>query len=216
MLNLKPLKNGKIVKAQANSARIREVWDLATLSEIEEGMSWYDDARRIAETMDSDNVYRAAGVIAALSPRLDWGRNVMLAQRAYEAFEQDPAMPGHKWGTLGTNADKAYRILKGENPDDVLKGDKVTAFYRAIVDGSGVVIDRHAFDVAMGRVTNDETRGALSRKGVYDQFAARYIIAASKLTDELDEYVSPAQVQAVTWVVWRRLKNLPEHVTFEN
>lgn len=213
MLNLKPLKSGQTLKAKPNSARVLEVWNLATDSEIEDGMAWYDDAHEIAETMDPFDPNRAAGVIAALSPRLDWGRNVMLAQRAYRAFQQDPTMKTHKWGTLGSNAEKAHRILKGEAPEDVLKGDKVTAFYAAIVDGSGVVIDRHAFDVAMGRVTNDETRGALSRKGVYDAFAVRYIMAAESLTN--DGYpVTPAQVQAVTWTVWRRLKNLPEHVTY--
>lgn len=215
MLNMKPLKSGKTLTPQPNSARILEVWDLATDSEIEEGMSWYDDAREIAATMDPLNPNRAAGVIAALSPRLDWGRNVMLAQRAYSAFQQDPTMKGHKWGTLGANAEKAHRILKGEHPEDVLKGDKVRAFYAAIVDGTGVVIDRHAFDVAQGRVTNDETRGALSRKGIYDAYATRYLMAAEKITNREDGVSpTPAQVQAVTWTVWRRLKNLPEHVTY--
>lgn len=215
MLNMKPLKSGKVLTPQPNSARILEVWDLATDSEIEAGMSWYDDAHRIAVNMDpAEDVHRAAGVIAALSPRLDWGRNIMLAQRAYDAWAVD-MLEDHRWGTLGANAAKAERILKGEHPEDVLKGDKVLAFYRAIVDGTGVVIDRHAFDVAQGRVTNDETRGALSRKGIYDAYATRYIMAAEKITNREDGVSpTPAQVQAVTWTVWRRLKNLPEHVTY--
>lgn len=213
MLNLKPLKPGQTLKAKPNSARILEVWSMATLSEVQDGLDWYNDAARIARNMNPDNWERAAGVIAALSPRLDWGRNIMLAQRAYDAWNRGDDMEAHQWGTLKSNADKALRIMRGAYPLDVLGGDKVRAFYLSIVTGTGVVIDRHAFDVAMGRVTNDETRGALSRKGVYDNFAKRYIMAAEQISGE-GETVTPAQVQAVTWTVWRRLKNLPEHVTY--
>lgn len=98
---------------------------------------------------------------------------------------------------------KATRILAGETPLDVLGGDKVRAFYATILDPHGYdvpVIDRHAFDIAVGRVTDEKARATLSRKGEYARFGEVYIDAARSVG------VSSSQMQAITWVAWRRLK----------
>jgi hypothetical protein len=98
------------------------------------------------------------------------------------------------------NNDLANRILAGENTIDVLKGDKTRNFAQVIAnptDQCAVVVDRHAFDVAINEVTNDKIRGQLKNKGEYDKFANAYREAARIVG------ASPSQVQAVTWVVWR-------------
>jgi hypothetical protein len=80
----------------------------------------------------------------------------------------------------------------------------------AYPESDAVVVDRHAFDIAVGRVTNNETRYALGRKGVYGSFAKAYVRAAKTIARETGMDVSASQVQAVTWTVWRRLKGLAE------
>lgn len=194
----------RVYAANPNSARIVDVWRQATVSELVEGMEWYRDAHALAVKLDPANPSQAAGVIAALSPMMAWGQNVNLAVRAYA--------DGKASGALFTNVAKANRILAGESADAVLGGDKVRAFWGVIADPSSdaVVIDRHAFDIAVGRVTNNESRYALGRKGVYESFARAYVRAAKTIARETGMDVSASQVQAVTWTVWRRLKGLAD------
>jgi hypothetical protein len=185
---------GRIVARTPYTRNILDIYARATVAELAEGLSWYSDAHAVALALDPQNPTRAAGVIAALSPRAGWGLNVNLAARAYA--------DGEASGTLGMCKGWADRILAGEAPLEVLGGRKVRAFFACISDPESreVVVDRHAFDVAVGRTTNDVTRKALDRAGQYDRFAHHYELAAERLD------LLPSQVQAVTWLTWRRLK----------
>lgn len=173
--------------------RICKVYRAATADELAQGIEWYARARRIAVELDPANPERAAGVIAALSPLMPWSRNVELARRAYAL--------GTVTGALGANCRKAQEILDGADPLNVLRGQKVRAFYLTIVNPAhpdAVVVDRHAHDVAWGSITTDSTRGgALSTKKGYAEFCEAYRRAAAILG------VTPSQVQAVTWTVHR-------------
>ena len=60
----------------------------------------------------------------------------------------------------------------------------------------------------MGKVTNNESRGSLGRKGVYESFAKAYVKAAKTISRELGTTVSGCEVQAIVWTTWRRLKGL--------
>jgi hypothetical protein len=190
--------------AKPNAARILDVYRQATVQELDEGLNWYMDAYAFASTLDPENPNRAAGIIAALSPMKDWVNNCKLAARAYEQ--------GYASGALYANTAKADAILSGADPVDVLRGNKVCNFYNAIANPDhpdAVCIDRHAFDIAVGRITNDKSRAALGRKGVYESFGGAYKRAARAIAK--DGYpVTPSQVQAVTWTVWRRLKGLAD------
>lgn len=192
----------RVYAANPNSARIVDVWRQATVAELVAGLDWYKDANALAVELAPANPNAAAGVIAALSPMMDWEQNKVVARRAYA--------DGKASGALFSNCKKADRILAGERPEDVLGGNKVRAFYSIIADPSStaVCVDRHAFDIAVGRVTNNESRQALSRKGVYESFANAYVRAARVIVRETGMDVTAAQVQAVTWVTWRRLKGL--------
>ena len=194
----------RVYAANPNSARILEVWQQATIAELDEGLNWYADANAFAMTLDPERPERAAGVIAALSPLKAWTDNCRLAALAFEQ--------GFASGVMRANGAKADAILSGAHPLEVLKGNKVCNFYKAIENPEhpdAVCIDRHAFDIAVGRVTNDQSRSALSRKGVYERFGAAYKRAA-RIIALNDHAVSPSQLQAVTWVTWRRLKGITE------
>lgn len=183
--------------ARPTTPNVLAIYAMATDAEREHGRRWYADAMAAAESLNPDNPRQAAGIIAALSPRMPWARNLELAARTYA--------DGKASGTMTSNTGKADRILGGESPEAVLSGAKVRAFYGAIVgDAESVVIDRHAFDIAVGKVTDDATRAALGRKGEYARYARTYVRAARTLG------IPASQVQATTWVVWRRLKGIAD------
>lgn len=195
----------KVYAARPRVNAILDVYRLATLTDLDYGLNWYPTAHALAVDLAPENPRQAAGVIAALSPMMNWERNMMLAVRAYR--------DGEASGALGRNVEKANVILCGADPLDILGGNKVRNFFGAIADPDSnvfVVIDRHAFDIAIGRVSNDATRAALSRVGMYDLFALAYRRAAERLTRETGIHHTPSQVQAVTWCTWRRLKGLTD------
>lgn len=229
----------KRVTARPTTTNVLKTFWRATPAEFEEGREWYFRARTLAfelartrkdyciETMDRE-VSKAIAVIAVLSPQLSWDRNVDLAWLAYSRYDdavrrgatwlkdRDQRLEAMltSWPGLKTNGRKAMRILDGERPEDVVSGPKVTAFYYAIKDANdprGIVIDRHAFDVAVGRVMDDRTRGiVLGRAGAYESFVRAYERATVGLRAFYPN-ITPAEVQAVTWVVWRNEKKAGFH-----
>lgn len=217
------------VTARPTTTNVLKAFWSATPEEFEEGRAWYANARKLAmglahsqikgyyddleynEKWDVE-VRKAVAVIAVLSPQVHWDRNVEMARNAYviASYQNyDRSESRDSWPGLKANFDKAMRILDGEKPEDVVSGPKVTAFYHAITDANdprGIVIDRHAFDVAVGRVMDDKTRGiVLGRAGAYASFVRAY----ERATVALQAFypgITPAEVQAICWVAWRRLK----------
>lgn len=175
--------------------RVLSVYRSATPDQLADGLAWYDVAHAEAVALDPTKVHRAAGVIAALSPRVRWGRNLALAKDAYKH--------GTASGTMGRSCLAANAILAGADPSEVLTGPKVRAFYQLIADPDhkqAVCVDRHAIDVAVGLRLDEADRSAwyqLNRGGLYETFADCYRRAADILG------VLPGKVQAVTWVTWR-------------
>lgn len=163
------------------------------------GMAWYGEARAFASLIANGDVIKGAGVIASLSPQTSWAQNMTLATRAFS--------DGFASGHTGDNVTKANRILQGESPDEVLgwnnpkakSGHKVRNFFRNIVNPTGdeCTIDRHAFNIAVGHVSEKGSIGQLSRVGQYDLFADTYRLVAAHVG------IPVAALQAITWVVWR-------------
>lgn len=175
----------------------------ATPDDIARGRDWYATAHQIAHTLGKGNVHTGAGVLAALSPNMDWDRNIEGAHHVVNT--------GTHWRhQTADNNSKALRILAGEHPDDVLGGHKVKSFYRNIVnpeDPQTVTIDKHAHDIARGmppgyRRKQDLDMG-LSSKNRYDHFVTAYATATHRLGEAV-----PSQVQAITWTTHRRQKNV--------
>jgi hypothetical protein len=200
---------------------------------IAEGREWYPKAqelsivlaeravglpRSVDENEEWDRqVKRAAAVIAVLSPQVNWERNKMMAHHCYSLVLEnfwhsrksvDDAKAGWTFG-LTDGPGKAFRMLVlGEEPNEVVKGPKVRQFWHTIVDPTdprAVVVDRHAWAVAAGRVLTDEELGRYSgRLGAYDAVSEMYRRAAKILSAEFFVPITPAEVQAITWTAWRR------------
>lgn len=181
---------------------ILRVYHLANADEIQAGLSWYLDANQQAARLAKENgltIRQCAGVIAAVSPGLKWEKNVEAAERIIKGEPLDGL--GVRWYD---GVKKAKRIIRGHNPDMVLKGNKVRAFFACILNPKNettVCIDGHAFAIHAGRrITLDETPTMNDR--LYNRIAGDYVIVAKWLG------LSPCQLQAVTWVCWRRLQGV--------
>jgi hypothetical protein len=185
---------------------ITKLFRSADLETIQAGADWYQDARRIVDTLADAHKVNAdivVGIIAALSPLNSWGNNVNLATRFLAAG-------GLNSGYLGAQLAKANAIynlsdVSQESIETILGGDKTINFYRSIrsAGSEGVCIDRHAYALA---VNTRYVEGAMpTLKGRrYAEVVGAYERAAAILSKEYDTPLTPAQVQSVTWVIWRR------------
>lgn len=193
---------------RTNIDNIKAIYQLATLTEKQDGINWYPAARQIARDLaDRHGIHpaEAAGVIAALSPRNRWERNVEDADRlvaAYQAGGPEQAQLT-KVCTFGANKAKAIRILTAGVLTDadvlaILSGPKLKEFYSCIRGMNDVCIDGHAFCIWAANRTNLADVPAIGVK-LRREIKADYVTAA----DELG--VAPSACQAVTWVTWRRI-----------
>lgn len=172
--------------------RILRTFDRATASDVEAGASWYPHAQTIAAGLARTagvDLLAGAALLSALSPRTDWARNVAGATSLAEG--------GVAEGCMATNVERGHRVLwAARHRGDVIAalgdGPKTRAFAQNIAgDVEAVTVDVWACRVA----DLDET--LLSRKGAYSAVAHAYRLAARR------RGVTPATMQATTWVVAR-------------
>jgi hypothetical protein len=147
-----------------------------------------------------------AGVIAALSPSNRWERNLRDADnliRAHTLGGYSDALE-IKTSTYGPNKIKALAILEGAAPLEVLGGLKVRAFYSCIIGGDDICIDGHAYAIWRGERISTSSTPKISAK-LYSAIAADYTKAAATINSVLGTTYRAYQVQAITWLVWRRM-----------
>lgn len=145
------------------------------------GERWYArakrEARQLAKRYDV-SVEQAAAVIAVLSQRQRWQRNLELAEQAL-AGERVTGIFAHQ-------RVKLELLSMGEPPADVLRGPKITAFYHAIMgDMNSVVLDTWMLD------TMNRPQGVTAKQ--YERLAEMLRAQAA------DAGVAPAVFQAVVW-----------------
>ena len=194
---------------RTNIDNIKAIYQLATLTERQDGISWYPAADQIAIGLaDRHEISeaQAIGVIAALSPRNRWERNVQDADAliaAYIAGGAGQAMLT-KVCTFNSNKAKAVRILglsraTGLDPVlEILSGPKLREFASCIAGLPDVCIDGHAFCIWAANRTGLADVPAIGVK-LRREIKADYKTAA----DELG--LTPSACQAITWCAWRRI-----------
>ena len=193
-----------------SASNIIAVYNLASVSDKQQGQSWYARALQFAVNLSSlydIETTTIVGVIASLSPRNRWERNMQDAESMVKVAAnggkyQD--LMNIKVCTFKTGKEKAVRILTDKVSDRdellaILKGPKLCEFFNCILGDSGdVCIDGHAYSIWIGdRVTlaNVPSIGKKLRQTI----KADYQQAAQSLG------VQPHVVQAITWCAWRRI-----------
>jgi hypothetical protein len=145
------------------------------------GARWYADAGELCASLPG-GARVGAGVVAALSPRVPWSVNVTAARDLLEGREVR--------GVLGANLMKARRIAGGEDPEAVLGGPKVRAFFLALLGARDVVV----VDVWAARIAGYPPPGTDRQ---YQIIARAYRTAAKRVG------VDPVALQASTWIAAR-------------
>lgn len=176
--------------------KIIKTFSRATEEDYNEGMAWYTEANKFAQSLHTD-VRKAAGVIAALSPRQRWETNKKGAEKVFKALRNHSSIMPNVAGVY-LNAEKAWRIANGEDPEIVLISSdpnryfKVRRFFSNILGEENLVtIDTWTALAAMDNPP-DSVRGRL-----YLDIEKRF----QKMADKLK--IPPRELQAICWVVER-------------
>jgi hypothetical protein len=180
------------------AANIEQAFRASSAEDLAQGLEWYGLAASYAAATADGTPYsheQVAGVIAAMSPMMTWRSNLDVARRIIARHADGLDAPAAGYG-LKRNVLKAWAILDGAEPLDVLGGLKVRSFFANIVgDSHAVTVDRWAARIARADATD---AGLVSAKQ-YREITAAYREAAANLD------VTPRDLQAAVWVYYRRL-----------
>ena len=190
-----------------NQKHIQALLDLASVADQSEGLSWYQRANlaavRLADQYEIA-IDTAAGVIAALSPRNKWDRNLIDAENLIAAYKAagEEGTEDVKVCTFGANKKKAVEILiwaaQGDIVKEFLSGPKLIEFFSCIIGEDDVCIDGHAYSIWFGDRIRLADVPSIGKK-LRAEIKKDYLAVAKK--NNLTGY----EVQAITWVAHRRL-----------
>jgi hypothetical protein len=198
----------------AHTDSILATYFQSTASDRVTGRQWYNNAFQVCVELAAKygvSTDTVAGVIAALSPNNKWESNIIDAEIMLRAWAAEVPYGSVKVGTYSINKDKAATILDcqldREQIVKVLRGNKVVAFFLCIAtdgDSDTPCIDGHAYNIWNGTVSNLKDVPAMSDK-TFRHIQDSYRDAAKIITSVTGLHHSAAQVQAITWVAYRRM-----------
>lgn len=208
--------NTNHIPQRAETRHIARMLRQATPVDLHRGTTWYTianiTARRLADTYNTTPQH-AAAVIAALSPRNSWNRNVRDAATVLFHWHQNRTPTDATVSTFRSNLLKAARILDA-SPEDIptilygRSGRKILSFYHSILgDTDDVVVDGHAYSIFVGRripIADTPPIGA----PLYRTIQRAYTLVARRSPDLIGQRLTPSQVQATTWTTYRRIHSL--------
>lgn len=176
------------------------------LLDHQQGRSYYQDFHsrmvEIGQRAYDCPVSTVAAVYSALSPNNSEENCIRDTERALTNFRYGRWNDFHPT-TYSHNKAKAFRILNGESPADVLSGEKTWNFYNNIVNPSDrdfVTIDGHMVNIWNGK------RVPLDLSGISK---SEYRIVASGVKELAGRYgLVPCQLQAILWITWRRVHRI--------
>jgi hypothetical protein len=203
---------------RANTRHIAAMLAMASQTDLADGIEWYDRAKRLSLRLSHEygcTFEQAVGVIAALSPNNRWTRNCTDAEAMIQAWAIGVNPESVRVCTYGAMRSKAAQILALASPDretiaKILNGRKITAFFLSIAGvHDAVCVDGHAYAVWIGQRITTTNTPSLGVK-LYADIARAYVLVAKRSAALCGESLTPAQVQAVTWVTYRRLIGLSD------
>ena len=204
---------------RAETRHIKAMLTLATESDIQQGTDWYERASRFADRLSQAygcSPMVAAGVIAAISPNVSWTLNQRSAETMIKAWSVGVDPMSVKVCGYPVMRQKAADILSLEPSDSdikdkilsILNGPKISSFFKCIVgDQKEVCVDGHALSVFLGERILTSKTPSISPK-LYTTVQRAYAIISARSEEICGTYLSPAQVQAVTWVTYRRVYSI--------
>ena len=193
---------------------IIRIYDMATPEEKRDGVVWYAVALADCNRIAIDNgvpLHIVVGVCAALSPNNKWDRNIVNTSDMVQAFINGEDMDSFKVSTYHAMKRKAWGILEAMPDSDeevmtMLNGQKIISFFRNIMGHDTCTIDGHARNIAYG--VREGLTGSISiGKKEYATLQEKYVKAGKKKRIN-GRPLKAFEMQAITWVVWRRIHGI--------
>ena len=193
----------KTPRRAAMVRNILRVYRRASADAIAQGRTWYEDESDALARLAFDlslSLRAVCGAAAAISPGMRWELvpgyvHALATARNPESL----TVPTYSQEFVR----RAVRCLRGENPDTVLGGPKVRAFYALLLtrgQTADVVVDGHAFNIA--RAVRSNIRGG--SEDVPRVNPSRFALVADAYRRAAEIVGQPAHVvQAVAWCEWR-------------
>lgn len=166
---------------------------------------WYAEQEAWLRELPVADTPRLIAAVAVLSPQVSWASQVKYTPRLADRWEDIESVHEIEYPGLLANRKKAYRLIQGEHPTDVLSGPKVCAFYQNLTGNEEpVTVDTHMVDAAL------DLRCPAEREGIH-LTAHRYrtIEAALQKVAPIHS-LSPAMAQAAIWSYVRRDRSISE------
>lgn len=174
---------------------ILKKFDTCTSEDISKGKDWYPWATSYAKSISPSSPERGAGVIAVLSPRTPWEKNLEYAAKVIKAVDSGSNIKPSIGGTY-QNLEKAWSIAKGAEVVSVLTSGtrserwlKVQRFYQNFIGN----LDCVTVDVWAARVAFPDCQEQIGGK-LYLSLERSYQDAAKKVN------INPRDLQAVVWL----------------
>lgn len=173
----------------------------ASDQEVADGLSFYPGAHGLCRLFSLLHPpltpQHVAGIYAALSPMNTWDTNVANILDVLRDWSSAPV------NTTDSNLHKALRIRCGEDPEGVLSGRKVRAFYHAVAypdNSSPVAVDRHLINLALGIVPDKPTQAAMANDStLYSRVESVYLDLGKR--EGLGN-----RLASIAWFVQRRVE----------
>lgn len=144
-------------------------------------------------------------VFAALSPNSDYLGNIRDCGRVLAAARKGWSIDDFKVSSYGNNKRKAWRIVHGENPLDLIVFPKTRNFFLNILnpnDPHPVTVDGHIINAWNNKRMKLSDANMRLKRGVYDQIAEdiRQIAVERRIIANI--------VQGLIWYCWKRLHRI--------
>jgi hypothetical protein len=198
------------VFSMSYATNINKVFKQATQAELAHGLEWYKAASSACQAMaDTCELPLAVvvGVVAALSPTNRWERNLIDADNMLSTFTSGGYVEDTAPCTYKTMRDKAWKILEDGIEQDAgdiaktLNGPKITDFFWCIMGADVCVIDGHAWCIANADRRTMQEVPSIGKK-LRKELQAAYSKAGKM------HGITAFEMQAVTWVTWKRIYNV--------
>lgn len=175
----------------------RDLLGQADNDELRQGQAWYLNVNREVNRLSVETGYSleiCAGVIAVLSPMVEWNLNFKIAKRFLKSKGKI------KGAGFPINYRKAREVLKGNL--DVIRGPKVKRFFRMLLDPifDEAVIDTHMIAAFFKGIAYRDDFKVISQS---EKRLAPIREAIKTIANERKESVG--QVQATIWITFKRL-----------
>jgi hypothetical protein len=201
---------------------ILEIYKQANNEEISSGKIWYKQTNEISRLMAVKynlTVIQTSGIIAALSPGTNWNQNIIDANNLCSllnvgknikaivctTYNQNKFKASYLWQNSQLTKIEVFQVLLGCSK----KVNKTSSFFLNILNpeiDDICTIDRHAYRINLGLTESIDV--PLTEK--------RYLCMNSAYKQASKQInISSIELQAITWLTFRRLNNIIYNKQFE-